>query len=44
MIAQGYGIENNIIYQNNQSAMRIEKNGSNPCTGTTGIYILDLSS
>ena len=30
--AQGYGIENNLIYQDNQSAMRMKKNGHNSCT------------
>ena len=33
MSAQGYGIGNNVIYQDNQSAMRMEKNGRNSCTG-----------
>ena len=33
MSAQGYGIENNVIYQDNQSAIRMEKNGRNSCTG-----------
>ena len=26
MSAQGYGIENNVIYQDNQSTIRMEKN------------------
>ena len=30
---QLYGIMNNILYQDNQSAIRMEKNGSNSCTG-----------
>ena len=30
---QGYGIMSNILYQDNQSAIRMEKNGSNSCTG-----------
>ena len=33
MSAQGCGIENIVIYQDNQSAMRMEKNGRNACTG-----------
>ena len=33
MSAQGYGIEMNIIYQDYQSAMRIEKNGYDSCMG-----------
>ena len=31
--AQGYGIYNNVIYQENQSAMRMEKNWRDLCTG-----------
>ena len=33
--AQGYTIKNNIVYQDNQSAMRMEKNGRNSCTGNS---------
>ena len=32
---QGYGIKNNVIYQDNQSAMLMEKNGRNSCTGNS---------
>ena len=32
---QGYGIENNTIYQDNMSAMLMEKNGRNSCTGNS---------
>ena len=32
---QGHKIENNIIYQDNQSAMRMKKNGRNSCTGNS---------
>ena len=32
MSEQGYGIENNVIYQDNQSAMNMEKDGRNSCT------------
>ena len=32
---QGYGIENNIVYQDNQSAILLERNGRNSCTGNT---------
>ena len=35
MGAQGYGIENNIIYQDNKSAICIDKNGHNSCTGNS---------
>ena len=32
---QGYEIKENIIYQDNQSAIRLEKNGRNSCTGNS---------
>ena len=32
---QGYGIKNNVIYQDNQSAILMEKNGRNSCTGNS---------
>ena len=32
---QGYGIKENVIYQDNQSAMLMEKNGRNSCTGNS---------
>ena len=32
---QGYKIENNLLYQDNQSAIRMEKNGRNSCTGNS---------
>ena len=35
MAAQGYGIENNIVYQDNQSTMRMHINGRNSCTGNS---------
>ena len=35
MVAQGYAIKNNVIYQDNQSAIRMEKNGRNSCTGNS---------
>ena len=35
MSAQGYRIESNVIYQDNQSAMRTEKNVHNSCTGNS---------
>ena len=35
MGAQGYAIKNNVIYQDNQSAIRMEKNGKNLCTGNS---------
>ena len=33
MNAQVYGIENLVIYQDNQSAIIMEKNGRDSCTG-----------
>ena len=33
--AQGYPVENNIVYQDNQSAIRMERNGRNSCTGNS---------
>ena len=33
--AQGYGVKDNIIYQDNQSAILMEKNGRNSCTGNS---------
>ena len=33
--AQGYPIKNNIVYQDNQSAIRMERNGRNSCTGNS---------
>ena len=45
MSAQGYGIENNVIYQDNQSAMGMNKNGGNSYSGNSRhIYISDISS
>ena len=35
MEAQGYPLKNNILLQDNQSAIRIEKNGRNSCTGNS---------
>ena len=32
MNAQGYEIKNNTVYQDNQSAMKMETNGRNSCT------------
>jgi hypothetical protein len=32
---QGYTLSENVYYQNNQSAMRMEKNGRNSCTGNS---------
>ena len=32
---QGYDLEDNIIYQDNVSAIRMEKNGRNSCTGNS---------
>ena len=32
---QGYEIKHNIVYQDNQSAIRMEKNGRNSCTGNS---------
>ena len=33
--SQGYEVKENIIYQDNQSAMKMEKNGRNSCTGNS---------
>ena len=33
--AQGYGIENNIVYQDNQSTIKMHINGRNSCTGNS---------
>ena len=33
--AQGYDVKDNVIYQDNQSAMLMEKNGRNLCTGNS---------
>ena len=35
MGAQGYAIKDNVIYQDNQSAIHMEKNGQNLCTGNS---------
>ena len=32
---QGYHIKSNVLYQDNQSAKRIEENGRNSCTGNS---------
>ena len=32
---QGYGIKDNVIYQDNKSAILMEKNGRNSCTGNS---------
>ena len=32
---QGYDLENNVVYQDNVSAIRMEKNGRNSCTGNS---------
>ena len=32
---KGYGIINNLVYQDNQSAIRMDKNGRNYCTGNS---------
>ena len=35
MGAQGYAIKNNVIYQDNQSTIRMENNGKKSCTGNS---------
>ena len=35
MEAQGYGIRKNIVYQDNQSTMKMLINGRNSCTGNS---------
>ena len=42
MSTQGYGIYNNVIYQENQMAMRMEKNLRNSCTGNFMHRISDI--
>ena len=32
---QGYPVQSNILYQDNESAIRMEKNGRNSCTGNS---------
>ena len=32
---QGYCIKNNVLYQDNQSAIRMKENGRNSCTGNS---------
>ena len=32
---QGYHIKNNVLYQDNQSAIRMKENGRNSCTGNS---------
>ena len=32
---QGYNLNKNVIFQDNQSAIRLEKNGRNSCTGNS---------
>lgn len=32
---QGYEIRNHVIYQDNESAMKMEQNGRNSCTGNS---------
>ena len=44
MSAQGCGIENSVLYQDNQSAMRMEKMDVIHVRETPHIYISDLSS
>ena len=34
-MAQGYDIRNNYVYQDNESAMKMEVNGRNSCTGNS---------
>ena len=33
--AQGYNVQSNVVYQDNESAIRMEKNGRNSCTGNS---------
>ena len=35
LLEQGYSIASNMVYQDNQSAIRMEKNGRNSCTGNS---------
>ena len=33
--SQGYEVKENVIYQDNESAIKMEKNGRNSCTGNS---------
>ena len=35
MSAQGYKMKKNILYEDNQNGIRMEKNGRNSCTGNS---------
>ena len=35
MKEQGYSIQSNVLYQDNESAIKMEKNGRNSCTGNS---------
>lgn len=35
MESQGYALKSNVVYQDNQSAIKMEKNGRNSCTGNS---------
>ena len=35
MKEQGYDISHNILYQDNESAIKMERNGRNSCTGNS---------
>ena len=37
--AQGYKLEKNVMYQDNQSAILLEKNGRTSCTGNSRLNI-----
>ena len=37
LTAQGYKIKSSKVYQDNQSAIRMETNGRNSCTGNVGM-------
>ena len=37
--AQGYDIKDNIVYQDNQSSMKLENNGKTSCTKNTTIIV-----
>ena len=40
---QGYNIMDNVVFQDNQSAIQMEINGRNSCTGNRDISISDIS-
>ena len=38
--SQGYEVKENVIYQDNESEIKMEKNGRNSCNGNSGHVII----